>query len=151
MKSWKREWKKVVKNIKQQSILYQINLHELFRLIMPVIYFWVSMKNHDFRSVVPKLFSNALCLLTSSEMSNCGVKLPQKIPRGPSQVQSIEILKSIFSLYRQKWTSKVKKYGVRTLKPNSGICFITIFDKSPKNSKKRPLNGKIIVQGWYSL
>ena len=46
--------------------------------------FWVSMKNHDLRSVVPKLFSSALCLKTSSEMSHCEVKLPQKIPRDRS-------------------------------------------------------------------
>ena len=84
MKSWKRELKKVVKNLKQQSVLYQNNLHELFRPKIPVVYLWVCMKNHDLRSVVPKLFSSgsALCFKTRSEMSHCEVKLSQKIPRG---------------------------------------------------------------------
>ena len=95
-----RESKKVVKNLKQQSVLYQNNLHELFRTKMPVIGFLVSMKNHKLRSVVPKLFSSSLCFNTSSKMSHCVVKLPQKIPRENGYKTSKSLELSVFSSYK---------------------------------------------------
>ena len=74
---------------------------------MPVVYFWVSMKNHELRPVVPKHFSSALCLETSSEMTYCEVKLPQKIPRDLYNLNYDNIpLKLIF---RKKQIFDVKK------------------------------------------
>ena len=77
LKSWKRESKKVVKNLKHQSVLYQNNRQADTRIKnKSCLCIGAIMKNHDKNREYRNRIHGALWIKTSSEISNWVSKLP---------------------------------------------------------------------------